>query len=71
IENDKCVEAQAICHKMLPMFKQLQRDTVFLSKMNQMRGVQDSYPEWKDEAAQFMAQADELLDLLADKYGIG
>lgn len=70
IENDKCVEAQAICHKMLPMFKQLQRNTDFLSKMNQMRGVQDSYPEWKDEAAQFMAQADELLDLLADKYGV-
>ena len=70
IENDKCADAQAICHKMLPMFKQLQRDTVFLSKMNGMRGVQDSYPEWKDEAAQFMEQTDELLDLLAEKYGV-
>ncbi len=70
IENDQCTEAQAVCHKMLPMFKQLQRDTDFLSKMNEMRGVQDTYPEWKDEAAQFMAQADELLDLLADKYGV-
>ena len=70
IENDKCADAQAVCHKILPMFKQLQRNTDFLSKMNQMRGVQDSYPEWKDEAAQFMEQADDLLDLLAEKYGI-
>ena len=70
IENDKCADAQAVCHKMLPMFKQLQQNTDFLSKMNGMRGVQDSYPEWKDEAAQFMEQADDLLDLLAEKYGI-
>lgn len=70
IENDKCVDAQAICHKMLPMFKQLERNTDFLSKMNEMRGVQNTYPEWKDEAAQFMERTDELLDLLSEKYGI-
>jgi hypothetical protein len=59
---------------MLPMFTQLERDTTFLSKMNAMRGkgqTEADYPEWKDDATQFMAQADELLDLLAEKYGIG
>ena len=73
IEQSDFVEAQAICHKILPMFIQLERDTEFLSKMNAMRGkgTEADYPEWKDDAAQFMAQADELLDLLADKYGIG
>jgi hypothetical protein len=29
------------------------------------------YPNWKEDAAQFMAQTDELMDLLAEKYGIG
>ena len=74
IENNEFIEAQALCHKMLPMFTQLERDTTFLSKMNAMRGkgqTDADYPEWKDDAAQFMAQADELLDLLAEKYGIG
>lgn len=74
IENDEFIELQVLCHKMLPMFKQLERDTTFLSKMNAMRGkgqTDADYPEWKDDAAQFMAQADELMDLLAEKYGIG
>lgn len=73
IDQSNFTEAQAICHKLLPMFTQLERDTSFLSKMNAMRGkgVEADYPEWKDDAAQFMAQADELMDLLAEKYGIG
>jgi len=74
IENSDFAEAQSLCHKMLPMFKQLERDTTFLAKMNAMRGkgeTEADYPEWKDDATQFMAQADELLDLLSEKYGIG
>ncbi len=74
IENNEFVETQALCHKMLPMFTQLERDTAFLSKMNAMRGkgqTEADYPEWKDHATQFMAQADELLELLEEKYGIG
>ena len=74
IEQSYFVEMQGLCHKMLPMFIQLERDTTFLSKMNAMRGkneTEDDYPNWKEEAAQFMAQTDELMDLLAEKYGIG
>lgn len=73
IENSDFADAQSLCHKILPMFTQLERDTSFLSKMNALRGkgTEDDYPEWKDDAARFMAQADELMDLLEEKYGIG
>jgi len=74
IEQSDFVEMQSLCHKMLPMFKQLERDTTFLSRMNDMRGkgeTEEDYPTWKDDAAQFMAQTDELMDLLAERYGIG
>ena len=74
IEQSDFVEMQSLCHKMLPMFKQLERDTTFLSRMNDMRGkgeTEEDYPNWKDDAAQFMAQTDELMDLLAERYGIG
>ena len=74
IEQSDFVEMQSLCHKMLPMFTQLERDTTFLAKMNAMRGkgeTEADYPNWKEDATQFMAQADELMDLLAEKYGIG
>ena len=74
IEESKYVEAQDLCHKMLPMFTQLERDTTFLAKMNTLRGQgkkEKHYRHWKDDAQQFMTQTDELMDLLAEKYGIG
>ena len=73
IESDDFVAAQSLCHKMLPMFTQLDRDTTFLSQMNALRGKGQAsdYPEWKEDAIRFMAQADELLDLLEEKFGIG
>ena len=74
IEQSDFVEMQALCHKMLPMFIQLERDTTFLARMNAMRGkdeTEEDYPNWKEDATQFMAQTDELMDLLAEKYGIG
>ena len=74
IEQSNFVEMQALCHKMLPMFIQLERDTTFLARMNAMRGkdeTEEDYPNWKEDATQFMAQTDELMDLLAEKYGIG
>ena len=74
IEQSDFIEAQGLCHKMLPMFIQLERDTTFLAKMNTMRGkgeTEENYPNWKEDATQFMAQTDELMDLLAEKYGIG
>ena len=73
VEQSEFAEAQELCHKMLPMFTQLGSEVGFLSRMNTMRrggDKEEAYPEWKDDALQFMAQADELLDLLADKYGI-
>lgn len=74
VENDDFVTAHGLCHKMLPMFIQLQQEKAipFLSKMNESRGQgADAYPEWKDDAIQFMAQADDLIELLSEKYGIG
>ena len=73
IEQSNFVEMQGLCHKMLPMFIQLERDTTFLARMNAMRGKDEGeadYPEWKEDAAQFMAQTDEFMDLLAEKYNI-
>lgn len=74
IEQSDFVGMQGLCHKMLPMFTQLERDTSFLARMNALRGKSEAeagYPEWKEDALQFMAQADELMDLLAEKYEIG
>ena len=70
IEADDCTAAKNLCHKMLPMFKQLERDTAFLSKMNDLRSAGQSYPQWKDDALAFLQQADELMELLETKYGI-
>ena len=74
VENDDFATAHGLCHKMLPMFIQLQQEKAipFLSKMNESRGLgAEAYPEWKDDAIQFMAQADDLIELLSEKYGIG
>ena len=65
IDDNDFVGAQALCHKMLPMFTQLEQDTNFLSKMNELRGkadAADTYPTWIDDATAFMAQADKLLE---------
>ena len=65
IDNNDFVGAQALCHKMLPIFTQLEQDTTFLSKMNELRGKADSaesYPTWIDDATVFMTQADRLLE---------
>ena len=73
VENDDFSTAHGLCHKMLPMFIQLQQEEAvpFLSKMNDLRGHGDeAYPEWKDDAVRFMAKADDLMELLAEKYGI-
>lgn len=74
IESSDFVEMQNLCHKMLPMFTQLECDTSFLAKMNSLRGKQakeKNYKKWKVDAMKFMAQTDKLLDLLDEKYGIG
>ncbi len=73
LENDDFVTAHNLCHKMLPMFIQLQQEQAvpFLSKMNDLRGHGPAdYPEWKDDALQFMDVADKMLEMLAEKYNI-
>jgi CheY-like chemotaxis protein len=73
LEHDDFLRAHDLCHKMLPMFIQLQQgDTVpFLTKMNESKGKDSNvYPEWRDDAVQFMSKADKLLELLSEKYGI-
>lgn len=73
LEHDDFAKAHDLCHKMLPMFVQLQQDEAvpFLSKMNELRGKRSStYPEWKDDAVKFMDLADQLLEMLSEKYGI-
>ncbi len=65
IDNNDFIGAQALCHKMLPMFTQLGQDITFLSKMNEMRGKADSaetYPDWVEDAMKFMGQTDKLLE---------
>ena len=65
IDDNDFVGVQALCHKMLPMFTQLEQDTSFLSKMNELRGkadAADTYLTWIDDATAFMAQADKLLE---------
>ena len=76
IERDDFHTAHGLCHKMLPMFIQLQQEqsVPFLSRMNDARDIMDpttSYPDWKDDAIRFMDAADQLLELLSMKYGIG
>ena len=75
VEQDDFASAHALCHKMLPMFIQLQQDEAvpFLSRMNTLspnRSGSEAYPEWKEDAMNFMAMADKLMELLADKFGI-
>lgn len=64
VDNSSFQSAQAVCHKMLPMFAELdQKQAVgFLSRMDSLRGHDESeYPQWKDDSISFMSQADEIL----------
>ncbi len=75
LEHDDFAAAQALCHKMLPMFVQLQQENVipFLTRMNESRGNADgakAYPEWKEDAVKFMDHADALMELLGERYGV-
>lgn len=77
ILNDAITEhdfakAQAVCHKMRPMFIQLeQKSAEYLSDMDSCRGQDAStLPDWEEKGIEFMNQSDALLAFLADKYNI-
>ena len=65
-------KAQAVCHKMRPMFIQLEQESAeYLTEMDSRRG-QDAtpLPDWEENGIDFMNKTDALLAMLADKYDI-
>lgn len=67
INNNNFVDAQAICHKMLPMFLQIgQYDMAeFLKRMDLLKGKAETiYPEWREDAAFFTSEAKSMLRTL-------
>lgn len=75
--NDSITEhdfakAQSVCHKMRPMFIQLeQKSADYLTEMDSRRGQDSStMPDWEEKGIEFMYQSDALLTMLAEKYDI-
>lgn len=70
IKENTFPQAQAICHKMLPMFLQMGLNEIsdFLKKMDQLRGVPpEGYPSWKEDGSAFIKEAIEILTTI-EKY---
>ena len=66
-------EAVKLCHKMYPMFVQLnQKDSAdFLLRMDKSRGKDESsFPEWKEKSIEFLNNVDDFLLYLNEKFGI-
>jgi hypothetical protein len=66
-------EAVKLCHKMYPMFVQLnQKDSAdFLLRMDKSRGKDESsFPEWKEKSIEFLHNVDDFLLYLSEKFGI-
>ena len=65
-------KAQSVCHKMRPMFIQLeQKSADYLTEMDSRRGQDSStMPDWEEKGIEFMYQSDALLTMLAEKYDI-
>ena len=65
-------KAQAICHKMRPMFIQLEQPSAqYLIDMDNSRGKDaTALPDWEEKSIEFMKQSDALLAMLAEKYDI-
>lgn len=73
IENNIFSEAVSLCHKMYPMFVQLNQKECadFLLKMDKLRGKEeDSFPEWKEKSIEFMNKVDDFISYLSEKYDI-
>ena len=73
IEEGDFEDAVNLCHKMCPMFVQLERreSSEFLRKMDKLRGnTEESFPEWKEESLNFINKADDFITYLYEKYGI-
>ena len=73
INNNDFSEAVKLCHKMYPMFVQLNQKECadFLLKMDKLRGKEENaFPEWKEESINFMNKVDDFLLYLSEKYDI-
>lgn len=73
INADDFNGAVNLCHKMCPMFVQLNQkeDVEFLRKMDSMRGKDSaSFQKWKEESVKFMNRVDDLITYLSEKYDI-
>ena len=73
IEEGDFEDAVNLCHKMCPMFVQLERkeSSEFLRKMDKLRGnTEESFPEWKEESLNFINKADDFITYLYEKYDI-
>lgn len=73
VEEDDFESTVALCHKMCPMFVQLNQKEMsdFLYKMDGLRGCdKETFPRWKEETIKFMNNADDLISYLFDKYDI-
>ena len=65
-------KARAVCHKMRPMFIQLEQASAqYLIDVDSRRGPDATpLPDWETKGIEFMNQSDALLAMLADKYDI-
>ena len=77
ILNDAITEhdfekARAVCHKMRPMFIQLEQESAqYLVDVDSRRGKDATpLPDWEEKGIDFMNKTDALLAMLADKYDI-
>ena len=72
INTHDFAKAQAVCHKMRPMFIQLEQASAqYLTDMDSRRGQDAStLPDWEEKGIEFMKQSDALMAMLAEKYDI-
>ena len=73
INDNNFDDAVNLCHKMCPMFVQLNQNesAEFLLKMDKLRGKDSaSFPEWKEASIDFMNKADDFISYLYERYEI-
>jgi len=71
IIKNNFIQAQEVCHRMLPMFMQLgEKDSVIiLKKMDFMRGKKSSaYPQWKNDVRKLIKLSTLLINQIEENY---
>ena len=73
INSNNFSEAVKLCHKMRPMFIQLNQDEIadFLLIMDKFRDNDESvFPEWKEKSLYFINKIDDFIMYLSEEYDI-